>query len=66
MSSAISDDLFDARLDALLSLGKYTLFESYSPSTDRQQDAFIGNLKWQLSHSPVSVKSALFFPEMPQ
>ena len=66
MSSAISDDLFEARLDALLFVGKYTLLGSYSPNTPRQQDAFAENLKWQLSHSSISLKTALFFPEVPQ
>lgn len=66
MSSTISDDLLAARLDALLFLGKYTLPGSYSPNTDRQQDTFAENLKWQLSHSSISLKPALFFPAMPQ
>lgn len=66
MSRAISDDLLAARLDALVFLGKYTLLGSYSPNADRQQDAPAENLKWQLSHSSVSLKSAFFFPEMLQ
>lgn len=66
MSSVIPDDLFAAQLHVLLFLGKYTLPGSCSPNTDRQQDAYAKNPKWQLCNSSISLKTTLFFPKVSQ